>query len=103
MSCGERIARGGLPLTSHLGRGLPNSARNAMRERTAQSASAQEEPASEPTRVLVVEDYDSTREALAGALEEAGFRVDVAVSGREAIAKAILEQPDVILMDLSLP
>jgi len=53
--------------------------------------------------VLVVEDYAPTREALAESLEDAGFRVEQAMSGREAILIAQKVKPSVILMDLSLP
>jgi CheY-like chemotaxis protein len=62
-----------------------------------------DEEESAPKRILVVEDYEPSREALADALCEAGFDVEVAVSGREAIGKALEERPDLILMDLSLP
>jgi CheY-like chemotaxis protein len=54
-------------------------------------------------RILVVEDYGPTRDALAELLVEAGFSVETAVSGSEAYAKAVRERPDLILMDLSLP
>ncbi len=76
--------------------------RNSQAAQAAQVAEVEAEgPAGR--RVLVVEDYESAREALADALADRGFEVDVAVSGREAVHKAISELPDVILMDLSLP
>jgi CheY-like chemotaxis protein len=53
--------------------------------------------------ILVVEDFDDAREMYRDYLEFAGFRVETARDGREAIDKAHALQPDLILMDLSLP
>jgi two-component system, cell cycle response regulator DivK len=53
--------------------------------------------------ILVVEDFDDAREMYRDYLEFAGFRVETARDGREAIDKAGALQPDLILMDLSLP
>jgi CheY-like chemotaxis protein len=53
--------------------------------------------------ILVVEDFDDAREMYRDYLEFAGFRVETARDGREAIDKAGAFQPDLILMDLSLP
>jgi two-component system cell cycle response regulator DivK len=53
--------------------------------------------------ILVVEDFDDAREMYRDYLEFAGFRVETARDGREGIEKARALQPDLILMDLSLP
>jgi two-component system, cell cycle response regulator DivK len=53
--------------------------------------------------VLVVEDYADTQELYRELLTFAGFRVEGAASGEEAVDKALALLPDVILMDLSLP
>ena len=53
--------------------------------------------------ILVVEDFDDAREMYRDYLEFSGFRVETARDGREAIEKATKVQPDLILMDLSLP
>jgi two-component system cell cycle response regulator DivK len=53
--------------------------------------------------ILVVEDYEDAREMYRDYLEFSGFRVDTARDGREAIEKAQAINPDLILMDLSLP
>ncbi len=53
--------------------------------------------------ILVVEDFDDAREMYRDYLEFAGFRVETARDGREAIDKAHALHPDLILMDLSLP
>lgn len=55
------------------------------------------------TRVLVVEDYPDGRDLYAEYLTYAGYTVEVAKDGEEAVAKALSGMPDVILMDLSLP
>ncbi|MDB4934562.1 MAG: divK [Labilithrix sp.] len=53
--------------------------------------------------VLVVEDYEDARALYAEALANAGFVVDTAGDGREAIDKAKVLRPDVIVMDLAMP
>jgi CheY-like chemotaxis protein len=53
--------------------------------------------------VLLVEDYDDAREMYRDYLEFSGFRVETARDGAEAIAKARAVDPDIVLMDLSLP
>ena len=60
------------------------------------------DPAPDPL-ILVVEDFDDAREMYRDYLDFAGFRVETARDGREAIEKARALQPDLILMDLSLP
>lgn len=60
------------------------------------------EPSPQPL-ILVVEDFDDAREMYRDYLEFDGFRVETARDGREAIDKARALQPDLILMDLSLP
>jgi CheY-like chemotaxis protein len=54
-------------------------------------------------RVLVVDDFDDAREMYAEYLEFAGFQVETARNGAEAVEKAQEASPDIILMDLSLP
>ncbi len=53
--------------------------------------------------ILVVEDFDDAREMYRDYLEFSGFCVDTARDGREAIEKTRELQPDLVLMDLSLP
>jgi two-component system cell cycle response regulator DivK len=53
--------------------------------------------------VLLVEDYEDTREMYLEYLTFCGFDVATARDGVEAIEKATAIRPDVILMDLSLP
>jgi two-component system, cell cycle response regulator DivK len=53
--------------------------------------------------ILVVEDFDDARDMYREYLEYSGFRVATARDGREAIEKARAINPDLILMDLSLP
>jgi two-component system cell cycle response regulator DivK len=53
--------------------------------------------------VLVVDDYAATREMYFRYLTSKGMRVLVAGEGLTALRLAEREQPDVIVMDLSLP
>jgi CheY-like chemotaxis protein len=57
----------------------------------------------ERPRVLVVDDYPDAREMYAEYLQYAGFDVIEAGNGLEALQRASDSQPDIILMDLSLP
>jgi CheY-like chemotaxis protein len=54
-------------------------------------------------KVLVVDDHDDTRRVMRWMLEQRGYRVTEASDGREAVAAALRERPDLILMDLSMP
>lgn len=53
--------------------------------------------------ILLVEDFADAREMYREYLEFSGFRVATAADGREAIEKARALNPDLVLMDLSLP
>ena len=53
--------------------------------------------------VLLAEDFEDARELYRDCLEFSGFSVETASNGREAIDQAIALQPDVILMDASMP
>ena len=55
------------------------------------------------SRILVVEDNAMNRDMLTRRLERRGHETLVAVDGAEAIETARTEQPDIILMDMSLP
>ena len=54
-------------------------------------------------RVLVVDDFADNREMYVAYLRFAGFAVDEATNGREALDKVAAVVPDAIVMDLSLP
>ena len=53
--------------------------------------------------VLLVEDFEDNRFMMRRLLEMNGYRVVEAENGEEAVSKAEAENPDLILMDLSLP
>ena len=53
--------------------------------------------------VLVAEDFEDARELYRDYLQYAGFAVETVRNGREAIDQAIALQPDLILMDASMP
>jgi CheY-like chemotaxis protein len=54
-------------------------------------------------RILYVEDNDDNIYVLKNRLTRAGFAVVVAMDGEQGVAMARAEQPDLIIMDLSLP
>jgi two-component system, cell cycle response regulator DivK len=63
---------------------------------------ASSRPTESPT-VLVVDDYADSLDATALGLRHAGFHVETADNGLEAIRKAERLLPDAIVMDLSMP
>jgi two-component system OmpR family response regulator len=54
-------------------------------------------------RLLVVEDDAELRSLLRRGLGEAGFQVQAAADGTEAVAAAAADPPDAIVMDIGLP
>ena len=54
-------------------------------------------------KILLVEDNEMNRDMLARRLRRKGYEVVAAGDGREAIAVALAQPVDLILMDLSLP
>src|SRR5690349_8695346 len=54
-------------------------------------------------RILLVEDTDDSRELYRLWLETLGHEVVEATNGKEAIKFAIKKNPDLVLMDLSMP
>ena len=54
-------------------------------------------------KVLLVEDNEASREGLSRHLKRKGYEVLLAVDGRQGVAAARAEKPDLVLMDMSLP
>src|SRR6266480_3534368 len=54
-------------------------------------------------KILLVEDNEASRDALARLLERRKYDVVVAGDGHQAVARARDAQPDLILMDLGMP
>ena len=59
-------------------------------------------PRTQPV-VLLAEDFEDARDLYKDYLEFSGFTVETAANGREAIERATSLQPDLILMDASMP
>lgn len=53
--------------------------------------------------ILIAEDHLDSRDALRALLEAFGYRVLVAMDGREAVEVAIRDSPDLVLMDIMMP
>ncbi len=54
-------------------------------------------------RLLLVEDNDLNRDMLSRRLRKKGFEVLIAVDGAEGVEKTLSDQPDLVIMDMSLP
>lgn len=60
-------------------------------------------PATLATKVLLVEDNELNCDMLSRRLQRYGYDVVIACDGADGVSKALTEQPQVILMDISLP
>jgi two-component system, cell cycle response regulator DivK len=54
-------------------------------------------------KILLVEDNEMNRDMLSRRLQRKGYDVVIAEDGERALTLARLEEPDLILMDVSLP
>ena len=54
-------------------------------------------------KVLIVEDNEMNRDMISRRLSRRGYDGALAMDGREGVAMAKSEKPDIILMDMSLP
>jgi CheY-like chemotaxis protein len=54
-------------------------------------------------KILLVEDNEMNRDMLSRRLTRKDFDVVIAVDGEEGVKMARIENPDIILMDMSLP
>ncbi len=57
----------------------------------------------EKQKVLVVDDENDLREALASAISSAGYQCFEAHDGEEGLSVALREKPDLILLDIMMP
>jgi two-component system cell cycle response regulator DivK len=55
------------------------------------------------TKILLVEDNEMNRDMLSRRLIRKGYEVIMALDGRQAVEMAAADNPDLILMDMSLP
>ena len=55
------------------------------------------------TRILMVEDDEMNRDMLSRRLERRGYEISMARDGDAGVRMAAEQQPDIILMDMSLP
>jgi DNA-binding NtrC family response regulator len=58
---------------------------------------------SEPARILVIDDEDSIRKTVSLTLQYAGYRVDTAENGKQAIEKTTNNFYNLALIDIRLP
>jgi DNA-binding response OmpR family regulator len=56
-----------------------------------------------PARILVVDDDPAAARLIAEMIRRAGYEVDIAVSGEEALEKAATSPPDLMLLDYDMP
>jgi DNA-binding NtrC family response regulator len=62
-----------------------------------------QESSNENVRILIVDDEFSVRESLTAWFEDEGYTVDVAASGKEALAKLAENRWDIFFLDLKMP
>ncbi len=54
-------------------------------------------------KILLVEDNEMNRDMLSRRLKRKGYEVVIAVDGAEGVSMTASENPDLVLMDMSLP
>lgn len=54
-------------------------------------------------KILLVEDNEMNRDMLSRRLQRSGYLIVIAVDGKQGVAMARSEAPDLILMDMGLP
>jgi two-component system cell cycle response regulator DivK len=54
-------------------------------------------------KILLIEDNEQNRDALSRRLQRRGYNVVMAVNGKQGVAMALSERPDLVLMDLNMP
>jgi two-component system response regulator MprA len=54
-------------------------------------------------RILVVDDEPAVRDSLARTLRFEGYRVDTAADGQQALAAVHADEPDAVILDVSMP
>jgi two-component system, OmpR family, alkaline phosphatase synthesis response regulator PhoP len=54
-------------------------------------------------KILVVDDEPDVRSFLAACIEEAGFKVEIAINGVDALEKVKVDPPDLITLDMAMP
>src|SRR4051812_28328927 len=59
--------------------------------------------AADPPCVLIVDDDADIRQMLAVLLTDAGYTVDTAANGRDALARVQAGPPQLVLLDLQMP
>jgi DNA-binding response OmpR family regulator len=81
-----------------------NESRNIRADgRIAATISDMDDPREARGSVLVVDDEPTIAEVVARYLERAGYETRVAADGHQAIAAALSQRPDLVVLDLMLP
>jgi len=63
----------------------------------------EDEKKSLPRKIMVVDDNRDSRELVVKVLKTKGYQMVEASDGEEALEKVIIEKPDLILLDISIP
>ncbi len=61
------------------------------------------DPTASPRRILMVDDSSLVRLYYRSALEKAGFIVEQAINGMEAMEKALAHDFDLVIVDVNMP
>jgi len=101
-----RLMDGEVGVDSEPGRGCTFWLRVELEQVADSHAAAPAAPAtapSGPARILLAEDHEANRSLACTLLREAGFTVDSAADGAEAVRLAQASRYDVVLMDVRMP
>ena len=54
-------------------------------------------------RILIVDNEPADRELISASLEDEGYELIIAANGKEAVARAFSENPDLVVLDVAMP
>jgi K+-sensing histidine kinase KdpD/DNA-binding response OmpR family regulator len=92
-----------LPITKVNGKTKPVDLNKLVEQLKEQMAQSSFQSLDGPATILIVDDDDSIRSLLLQELSEAGYLIEQATNGREALEMIRLKKPDLLILDVMMP
>ena len=92
-----------LPITKTNGVARPMHLEDLVKQLKEQVAQSQINIAGKASKILIVDDDDSIRSLLQQELSDAGYTIEEARNGKEALASVRKQRPDLIILDIMMP
>ncbi len=92
-----------LPITKTNGIARPMHLNDLVKQLKEQVAQSQINLGGKASKILIVDDDDSIRSLLQQELGDAGYNIEEARNGKEALAAVRKQKPDLIILDIMMP